>query len=76
MCNYCSKIYKSIEEILKAEYESIGNDEVCIVSDGIVYDGKHKRYDLVLPEVDGTYRAIADIKYCPYCGEQLIHKEV
>ena len=71
MCDYCSKIYKNIEEILKAQYESIDNDEVCIVSDGIVYDDKHKRYDLVMPEVDGTHRAIADIKYCPYCARRL-----
>ena len=69
MCSYCDKIYQSVEEILEAEYESIGNDEVCIVSDGIVYNGK--RYDLVLPEVDGTHRAIADIKYCPYCARRL-----
>lgn len=71
MCDYCKKIYSSVKEIQDAQYESIGNDEVCNISDGIVYDGKHKRYDLVLPEVDGTYRAIADIKYCPYCARRL-----
>ena len=74
MCDYCSKIYKSVEEILEAQYESIGNDEVCNVCNGIVDMGK--RFDLVLPEVDGTHRAIAYIKYCPYCGDKLTHKEV
>lgn len=74
MCEYCNTIYNSVKEIQDAQYNSIGNDEICNISDGIVDMGN--RFDLVLPEVDGTHRAIAYIKYCPYCGTQLIHKGV
>ena len=72
MCDYCKTIFHSIKEIQDAQYNSIGNDEICNISDGIVDMGK--RFDLVLPEVDGTHRAIAYIKYCPYCGGILTHK--
>ena len=69
MCSYCDKIYKDDIELSNAKLDSV--DEDFYISDGIVE--KDGRFDIVIPDQDGNH-SVTDIKFCPYCGKQLVDK--
>lgn len=67
MCYFCDKIYKSNVELANEQYESY--DKEGYIESGIV--NTKNRFDIVIPDQDGD-RSVTDIKYCPYCGKELL----
>lgn len=65
MCGFCKDIYASRLEVINA----IAEDET--MSEGIYKkDGDYQIY--VGDSFEEQYGVLYGIKYCPYCGEQLV----
>ncbi len=67
MCCLCDTIYKSNIELSNDKYESY--DKGVYIESGIV--NTDNCFNIVIPDQDGD-RSVTDIKYCPYCGKELL----